>query len=219
MRTSQNIDLLAAALVLAQGEFEGIEKNKVNPQFKSKHSNIDAVLEAARPTLSKHGLCLIQPLSYDLDSMIITSRLIHKSGQWIEELLHIKPIKDDPQGRGSAATYGRRYAAKAMLGLADEDDDGEASMNRARLPKQTTVKKEIWQDPEDVKKKLGIIKGFKEFDVDESILEHYVAKASESWGKRELDTLTNLGKEFREGKKDREGLYLSLSFDPKEEAF
>lgn len=38
----------------------------------------------------------------------------------------LMPAKNDPQGQGSAITYGRRYALKALFGMVDVDDDGNA---------------------------------------------------------------------------------------------
>lgn len=127
MRTSENIDLLYAAFILAQAEFPAVEKNK-RSQF-GKHATVDSVLAAALPILAKFGLGLTQPISNSPDGGVtIITRLIHKSGQWQEEPFTVKPDKPNIQGVGSAITYGRRYAAKAMLGLSDEDDDGQAAM-------------------------------------------------------------------------------------------
>jgi hypothetical protein len=39
----------------------------------------------------------------------------------------LKPTKADPQGMGSAVTYARRYAYMAIIGMAAEDDDGNAA--------------------------------------------------------------------------------------------
>ena len=58
----------------------------------------------------------------------LTTRLIHASGEWIEDTL-IMPIpvvgkSNDAQAYGAALTYARRYALTAMLGIvADEDMD------------------------------------------------------------------------------------------------
>ncbi len=41
------------------------------------------------------------------------------------------PVKNDPQGQGSAITYMRRYALSAVLGIrTEEDDDGNAASNK-----------------------------------------------------------------------------------------
>ena len=55
--------------------------------------------------------------------------LLHSSGEWIEsEPFTLKSQKVDPQGAGSAVTYGRRYSLSAILGVAwDTDDDGQAA--------------------------------------------------------------------------------------------
>jgi hypothetical protein len=69
--------------------------------------------------------------------------LMHSSGEWISGVLEIKPVKTDPQGIGSALTYARRYGLMAMIGIAPEDDDGNAAsqsnkqLKEARPPAQS----------------------------------------------------------------------------------
>src|SRR5882757_3510169 len=100
MKTSENIDQLAAALALAQGEFT--EASKDGKSHHGKHSTLTSVWEAARSPLSKNGLAILQaPFIQDGRVNIIT-RLVHKSGQWVETELSIKPARDDAQQIGSA---------------------------------------------------------------------------------------------------------------------
>ncbi len=128
MKTSEQIDQVSTALSLAQGEFPAIEKTRINPHFKSKFANISDILSACVPVLSKHGLTFCQGLSFTDNRLVVTTRVMHKSGQWIESELAIKPAKDDAQALGSASTYGRRYSAEAILGVsATDDDDGNAA--------------------------------------------------------------------------------------------
>ena len=55
----------------------------------------------------------------------LTTLLVHESGEYIGDRMHMMPIKQDPQAQGSAITYARRYAVGAILSLnIDEDDDG-----------------------------------------------------------------------------------------------
>ena len=61
---------------------------------------------------------------------------MHESGEWISGRLRVTPVKDDPQGLGSAITYGRRYGLAAIVGVAPEDDDGNAASQPA--PKSAT---------------------------------------------------------------------------------
>jgi hypothetical protein len=59
----------------------------------------------------------------------LVTKLTHaESGQWQSSLLVMPLPKADPQGYGSALTYGRRYGLSALLGIVtEEDDDGEAA--------------------------------------------------------------------------------------------
>ena len=68
---------------------------------------------------------------------------MHTSGEWIEtDPLTLRAVKTDPQGAGSAVTYGRRYSLSAALGVAwDDDDDGnEASTPPKAKPKAAKPK-------------------------------------------------------------------------------
>ena len=127
IQMSESIDQLAAALAIASGQFEHVGKNAVNPHFKSRYADLAALVEATRPALSKNGLALIQSPMFQGGRIVVLSRLVHKSGQWIETEVSLKAAQDTPQAIGSTITYGRRYGLAAILGVcADEDDDGNA---------------------------------------------------------------------------------------------
>lgn len=129
MRTSDTIDALASALALAQGEIRPAIKDALNPAFHSKYADLSAVFEAIRPALAKHGLAVVQMPEHSDDALLhLTTRICHKSGQWIEGTMSIPVGKVNAHGYGSAITYARRYALAAALGVvADEDDDGNAA--------------------------------------------------------------------------------------------
>jgi hypothetical protein len=60
---------------------------------------------------------------------------MHESGEWIGFEYQMRPAKDDPQGRGSAITYQRRYAIASVLCLnIDEDDDGNLATHGKSTP-------------------------------------------------------------------------------------
>jgi hypothetical protein len=132
MRRSEAIDLFAASFAKAQGEMSGATKEKVNPAFKSRYADLASAHEACREALTKHGLSYLQTAIISAAGVFsgITTTILHSSGQWVEGDFPISPVKNDPQGIGSAATYGRRYGLMAMVGIAPEDDDGEAAMGR-----------------------------------------------------------------------------------------
>lgn len=133
---SPELGELAAALATAQGEFESVSKDSANPFFKSKYASLPNVVKAASPILTAHGLSVSQLLGHDEQGDTLTTVLMHKSGQFIADTMHLRPVKDDPQAQGSATTYGRRYSYMAALGLvADEDDDGNAGSAGSRAPR------------------------------------------------------------------------------------
>jgi hypothetical protein len=118
---------LAKALVAAQKATESIKKAASNPAFKSKYADLAHVVEGVVPALNAAGVAVIQSPGNDGDMVSVTTVLLHESGSSLTGILKLRPSKTDPQGVGSAITYGRRYALLAMSGAAPEDDDGAAA--------------------------------------------------------------------------------------------
>ncbi len=133
MRTSENLNELAKALAAAQGEMKNATLNKVNPHFKSKYADLAAIRDTVTPALAKHGIAVVQGTDTEENSIVVFTRLIHSSGQWIESRFPIP--YDKPQAMGSGITYGRRYTLSAVTNIAaDEDDDGNAANDKAATP-------------------------------------------------------------------------------------
>lgn len=132
-RTSAEIGKISLAMSKAQGEFAPVLKDSKNPFFKSDYADLASVLSATRKSLSANGVAVIQSPRMDLTAkaVIITTMLCHSSGEWMADDLII-PIADKitAQTVGSAVTYGRRYALQAFLGVAGEDDDGNAATGK-----------------------------------------------------------------------------------------
>jgi len=119
---------LFAALAKVQGAIEGARKGTDNPFFKSKYADLASVWDACREQLSANGFAVIQrPVGDDPQIVVLETILGHESGEWISGTLTMKPVKADPQGIGSCITYARRYALASMVGVAPEDDDGNAA--------------------------------------------------------------------------------------------
>lgn len=127
MTRSESINELAAALAKAQAVIVGAIKDSTNPHFKSRYADLASVWDACRKPLTDHGLSVAQTATTDDQRVGVTTLLMHASGQWISDTLLMRPTKDDPQGVGSCITYARRYALAAMVGVAPEDDDGNAA--------------------------------------------------------------------------------------------
>lgn len=137
MNQSENIGALAKALRQAQAQMGTAVKDSTNPHFKSKYADLASCLEACRKPLTDNGLSVIQPVSADGASVTVTTRLLHESGEFIEDGLTITAVQNTPQGIGSAITYGRRYGLCAMIGLAADDDDGNAASQRLQTYETT----------------------------------------------------------------------------------
>lgn len=135
MHTSDSIKAISAALVAAQAELDNVPKDATNPHFKNTYASLAAVIDSSKPALLKQGLVVLQGLGEIVAGALqVTTRLLHgPSGEWIESTMGVPLAKQDAQGAGSAATYGRRYGLAALLCLAQVDDDGEeASKPQAR---------------------------------------------------------------------------------------
>lgn len=136
MKTSATLVKLAPALVAAQSEITWACRDSTNPHFKNRYADLQSVIEAIKPALNKHGVFFSQhPTPSDAGTLGLTTILLHSSGEWIEDTAIIPLPKNDPQGYGSAMTYGRRYGLAAICGLFQSDDDGEAAK-----PSQMPVK-------------------------------------------------------------------------------
>ena len=134
---STSIAKLVSALAKAQGEIAGALKDSENPHFRSKYADLASTWDACRQPLAKHELAVLQPVSANGPHVTVTTILAHSSGEWISEALTLTAQQNTPQGVGSAITYGRRYGLAAMVGIAPEDDDGNAASQR--LPDDTVT--------------------------------------------------------------------------------
>jgi hypothetical protein len=133
MQTSETIEAIAAALAKAQGEILNPAKEAENPHFRSHYADLSAGINAVRSCLSKNAIAFTQATHLDGDVLMMETRLVHSSGQWIASIFPVCRFPAKPQEVGSAMTYARRYALFALVGIAGEDDDGEAA-NKAETP-------------------------------------------------------------------------------------
>ena len=139
MKSSEQIDQLAAALATAQESLPSVPKThsatiptKGGGSYGYRYADLADSVAAATPILAANGLSIAQTPEWDGTTDVITTRLMHLSGQWIEGTMRLFLATETPQAHGSAITYGRRYAYCAICGIvADEDDDGAAAQQSA----------------------------------------------------------------------------------------
>ncbi len=117
---------LAAALLAVQKDAPALQKDALNPHFKSRYLSLESLMGQVLPVLNAHGIVLLQHPTVHEGQPALHTQLIHaESGEFVEDTMLLMMAKPDPQGQGSAITYARRYALMSALGLvADEDDDG-----------------------------------------------------------------------------------------------
>lgn len=122
---------LYAALAKAQLAVQNPEKNAENPGFMrgqvaAKYADLAAVLNAIREPFAANGLALFHTTKVDpaFGWVDVTATLVHASGEYLDDTIRIPVLQKTPQSIGSSVSYGRRYTACAMGGVAQEDDDG-----------------------------------------------------------------------------------------------
>lgn len=128
MEMSPTVAELAKALCKTQSIMDTAKKDSTNPHFNSKYADIASCWEACRKPLTDNGLSVSQyPETDGTGKITLTTVLLHNSGEWMRGTLSIVP-KDgaNPQVFGSIVTYFRRYGLQSAVGIASDDDDGNA---------------------------------------------------------------------------------------------
>lgn len=193
MKKSEKTMELIKALTQVQKEIENPKKDAANPFFKSKYSTLDSVIDAYKDLCSKNDLVVLEnPISKVLDDgkvlIGIEVQILHTSGQFISfEPFLLAPLKNDPQGVGSAITYARRYTLSSVFNIASEDDDDGNKASQKNTQKSTPPKivseeqymlllakadelAEVHEmDKEKVRKSLNLDKGMTEIQFKQSL--------------------------------------------------
>jgi hypothetical protein len=140
MKTSNTVENIFAAQIAMQAEMTDIGKDKQG--FGYRYASFDSIVQHLRPLLAKHGLGFIQTSTSEEDRIGVTTRLIHKSGEWVEDTFMMNLVTlakmNNYQVAGSAITYLKRYGLSAIVGIAvDEDIDASGEQ-----PPQTATFKQ-----------------------------------------------------------------------------
>lgn len=125
MTHSAKLHDLAPALVTIKAKI-GLIKRTATTDEGWKYAPLEEVLSARNTRLlSRHGVVLTQACETYHGHVVVTTMVLHKSGQYLKTTLEL-PVADcdDPRAVCSVLTLARRYGALAALGLATEDDDG-----------------------------------------------------------------------------------------------
>ena len=125
-----------ADLIAAQGACDPVLKDATNPHFRSKYASLSSCVDACKEAFHRHNFALLQSNGHDTYGQFVETTLLHTSGERWSSVVYLVLSKQDMQGLGSAITYARRYGLLGMVGLAPEDDDGNASV-APQKPAQT----------------------------------------------------------------------------------
>ena len=142
--TSTKCGELFAALAKAQAQMTAAAKDvTVTERRKTKdgrqvelsrrYATLASTLDAVRPVLAAHDLCVMQfPGRDERGNIVVTTQIGHASGQWVRCSMASTTeglLQRGVQAVGSVITYLRRYTLQAVCGIAqaDDDDDGHAA--------------------------------------------------------------------------------------------
>lgn len=142
MNMSPQINELATALSLAQGELDSAKK--MNSGYGYNYSDLATVIATTKDVLSKNGLSVSQLAAQPSreNHVALTSILMHKSGQYIASTAEIPTVEmkgcNEAQRIGATLSYLRRYMYQSLVGQPSEDNDASSSgfvKERAESPK------------------------------------------------------------------------------------
>ena len=129
MKTSSEIKNVAVAMAKVTAEIQNPLKNQNGYGYK--YATLDSILEKVRPILAKNGLSILQSQEIQESSVVVTTLLMHTSGEWIETRAEapFTTLKgmNDYQSLGAGSTYLRRYAISSLLNIASEEDTDAVS--------------------------------------------------------------------------------------------
>lgn len=100
-----------------------IARDGTNPHFKSRYSTLNEVLDKVKKPLNDMGIVIIQTSEKE---GLRTTLLDAQNGTSVTSLIPYVG-NDTAQKTGACITYYRRYGLVALLGLEDDDDDGNAT--------------------------------------------------------------------------------------------
>jgi len=132
---SGSVTKVAAAFATAQGLIGHAVKDSTNPHFKSTYADLASVMTAFKEAFKANGLSLLQPaMPSKQGTVTIQTIILHSSGEWLADRGLTMPAGSKAQEYGSALTYARRYALASFVGIAQDDDDGNAASASTAKP-------------------------------------------------------------------------------------
>jgi hypothetical protein len=187
---SENINEITLSLIRLQSELDFASKDSSNPFFKSKYADLATVWATCRDLLTKNNLAVVQQMDILETKNVLITSLIHSSGQWFKSIAPLNPVKNDPQGYGSAITYMRRYSLCAILGIIQDDDDGERACDNKKTVIKNESKNEVGTSVDPKKMNDLFSKFASDFEQkDRELIVKYLIKYTIHWKRSPEETI------------------------------
>lgn len=157
MITSQEYKNIYSAIIKMRTEIAPVTKTKRANAIKYtyNYAPLDSVIELLNVVLPKYGLGWVQTIGMQEGRPALTTRIIHESGEWIEDTLALPQVrgdggKNENQELGASITYFKRYALSAMFGIATDDDTDGVAEVRERKQQVRATARAAQQQPEQI---------------------------------------------------------------------
>src|ERR1700744_5688566 len=139
-RASETIGAIAASLAKAQCELENPERTLTatimdrGGERSFRYASLASGLDLVRKALGQQDIAVVQSTAVDRGQIMLTTLLVHTSGEWVSSLWPICPASENSAHvKGAALTYARRYALFTLVGIAGEDDLDAPDIPRKEL--------------------------------------------------------------------------------------
>lgn len=155
MITSQEYKNIYSAIIKMRTEIAPIARTRTAsmPKYSYRYATLDSVIELLNVVLPKYNLGWVQAIGTAEGRQTLTTRIIHESGEWIEDTLALPQVRGDSgknenQELGASITYFKRYALSAMFGIATDDDTDGVAEVRERKQQVKAAARAAQQQPE-----------------------------------------------------------------------
>ena len=145
---SQDITEISKALAIVQKTLDRAAKSTKNEFLSTKYADLTTVWNCLRDILPDNGFSVTQVMSPIDGKDYLVTILFHTSGQWIKSIAPLVIEKLTSQNVGKAITYQRRYSLAAIVGVCQEDDDGNESTFISR--KQVVAVQDVLKGHPDI---------------------------------------------------------------------
>jgi ERF superfamily len=120
-RSSDTIGAIATALAKAQAELSNPEKTLTGTipvrggERVFRYASLASGLDLVRKCLGQHEIALVQTTAVDQGQIMLTTLLVHASGEWVSSLWPVcAAAEPSAHVKGAALTYARRYGARSQ---------------------------------------------------------------------------------------------------------